>query len=56
MDNSKPEQATTAQIKYLKTIYKGENLKKLLATNKLEKIEDMSKSLASDLINKLKGE
>lgn len=48
------KKATPKQIEYLKEVYKGENLGKLLKANGLEKIEDMSISKASELISKIK--
>ena len=54
-EQEKPEQkATPEQIKILNEKYKGENLKKLLEKNNLEKIEDMPMKKASELIEKLK--
>lgn len=53
MDNS--EKATDAQIKYLKSVYKGENMDKLLKANNINKIEDLPKNQASALIEKIKG-
>ena len=46
--------ATPKQIELLKKTYQGENLAKLLATNKIEKIEDMSLKKASEIIAKLR--
>lgn len=46
--------ATPKQIEFLKSVYTGENLDKLLKANNLTKLEDMSMSKASDLIGKLK--
>ena len=37
----------------LKSYYQGEQLQKLLAYNKLSKIEDMPKAKASELIKKI---
>lgn len=50
------KKATPNQIKYLEGVYKGENLKKLLETQGISKLEDLSISKASELISKLKGE
>lgn len=47
------EKATTKQIEMLKKYYQGEQLNKLLAFNKLENIEEISKSKASELISKI---
>ena len=54
-EEKKPEQkATPKQIEFLLSKYEGENLKKLLKTNNLEKLEDMPMIKASELINKIK--
>lgn len=42
--------ASAKQIEILQKVYKGENLQKLLAANKIEKIEDLPMRKASDLI------
>ena len=47
------EKATATQVKFLKDIYKGENLTKLLQANKLAVIEDISAKKASELISKV---
>lgn len=49
----KNEKASDKQIAMLKNYYQGEQLQKLLAYNKLTKIEDMPKSKASELIGKI---
>lgn len=49
------QKATPNQIKVLSEKYTGENLKKLLETNNISKIEDLSMAKASELISKLKG-
>lgn len=46
--------ATPAQIKILSEKYTGENLNKLLETQKVTKIEDISLKAASEIIEKLK--
>ena len=46
--------ATPKQIEFLKSVYTGEMLDKLLKANNITKLEDMSMSKASDLIGKLK--
>lgn len=46
--------ATDKQIELLKKYYVGDTLEKLLKTNNLEKIEDISLKKASDLIQKIK--
>lgn len=46
--------ATPNQIAMLKKTYTGDNLEKLLKTNKLKKIEDISFEKADEIINKLK--
>ena len=52
----KTEMASEAQINTLKKIFKTEELmKKLLDTYKLDKIEDMTKSTASEIIKKNLG-
>ena len=55
-ENTTEKKATPKQVEFLKSKYKGENLEKLLKTQKIEKIEDISISKASELISKLKGE
>jgi hypothetical protein len=51
--DDKPELASAAQIDTLKKIFKTDELmKKLLDTYKLDKLEDISKSLASEIIKK----
>lgn len=46
--------ATPAQIKILAEKYTGDNLNKLLETQKVTKIEDISLKAASEIIDKLK--
>ena len=51
--DDKPEVASAAQIDTLKKIFKSEEvLKKMLDKYKLDKLEDISKSLASEIIKK----
>lgn len=45
--------ATEKQIKVLEYYYKDENLDKLLTSNNIDKIEDLSKAKATELIKKL---
>lgn len=47
--------ATPKQVEFLASKYKGENLKKLLEMNGIEKLEDITMEVASDLITKIKG-
>ena len=47
------KKATPKQVEVLKKYYTGENLDKLLASNKLEKIENISMTKASELIGQL---
>lgn len=55
MNTKEEKKATPKQIEFLKSKYEGENMEKLLKVNNLEKIEDMSMSVASNLIGKIKG-
>lgn len=47
--------ASEGQLAVLRKIYTGENLDKLLAVNKLERLEDITMAKASDLIEKNKN-
>ena len=47
------EKATPKQVEILRKNYQGDNLQKLLDYNKLEKLEDMPKTKASELIGKI---
>lgn len=49
----KDDKASEKQIAMLRSYYQGEQLQKLLAYNKLSKIEDMPKAKASELIKKI---
>nr|DAH32124.1 MAG TPA: ERF superfamily protein [Caudoviricetes sp.] len=51
--NSTERKASPRQIEVLSKTYTGENLEKLLKMNKIEKLEDMPMSKASDLIGKI---
>lgn len=46
--------ATPKQIAILQSVYTGDNLTKLLATNGISKLEDISMEKASEIIGKLK--
>lgn len=47
------EKASEAQLTVLRRAYTGDNFKKLLEVNNLEKLEDISKAKASELISKI---
>lgn len=51
--NSTERKASPRQIGVLSKAYTGENLEKLLMMNKIEKLEDMPMSKASELIGKI---
>lgn len=51
--NSTERKASPRQIEVLNKNYTGENLEKLLKMNKIEKLEDMPMSKASELIGKI---
>lgn len=53
-EKTEERKATPKQVEFLKSVYTGENLDKLLKANNITKLEDMSMSKASDLIGKLK--
>ena len=53
MNNKVEKKATPKQIEILNKYYNGENLDKLLEVNKLEKLEDISMTKASELIGSL---
>jgi len=50
----KERKATSTQVEILKQVYTGANLKKLLETQGVERIEDISLQTASAIIQKLK--
>ena len=52
MDNT--EKASAKQISYLASLYKGENLQKLLKANGIKSLEEMPKTKASEIISKIK--
>ena len=52
---SEPRKATPKQVDFLASKYTGENLKKLLEMNGIEKLEDITMEVASDLISKIRG-
>ena len=47
--------ATPKQVEVLANVYKGDNLKKLLESQNVEKLDDIPMSKASELISKIKG-
>lgn len=51
--NSTERKASPRQVELLNKAYTGENLEKLLMMNKIEKLEDMPMSKASELIGKI---
>ena len=53
MINQQERKATEKQVAYLAKIYTGENLNKLLETQNITKLEDISFDQASGLISKL---
>lgn len=53
--NQSDKKASPKQVEILAKNYTGENLAKLLEVNKIEKLEDMTMSKASELITKLYG-
>ena len=55
MNNKDDRKATPKQIEFLASKYQGENLDKLLNANGITKLEDISMSKASALIEKIKG-
>lgn len=58
-DNNNEEKATDKQLKVISFYYKDENLEKLLLANNIDKIEDLPKTKATEIIKKLnekKGE
>ena len=55
MNDKEEKKATPKQIEYLLSVYEGENLNKLLATNGISDIKDLPMAKASSIITKLKG-
>ncbi len=53
--NQEEKKASPAQVTALSKIYTGDNLTKLLASNNITKLEDLSMTKASEIIKKLKG-
>lgn len=53
-DKSEPRKATKKQVDILAERYTGENLRKLLEYNKVERLEDLTADKAYELIGKLK--
>lgn len=47
--------ATPQQIRFLENIYQGENMQKLLDTNKITRLEELTAEKASQLISKIKN-
>lgn len=54
MLNHGERKASEKQIEILSKAYKGENLTKLLETNGIERLEDITMSKASEIISKLR--
>lgn len=55
MNTKSDRKASPKQIEVLAKTYTGDNLKKLLEVNGIEKLEDISMSKASEIISKLGG-
>lgn len=55
MNKSNEKKATPNQIQTILSVYRDENLAKLLAANKIAKIEDLPMQTASNIISKLGG-
>ena len=55
MNNKEERKATPSQIKFLTSVYQGDNLDKLLKSQNIAKLEDMPMTKASELIGKIKG-
>lgn len=55
MNKSNEKKATPNQIQTILSVYRDENLTKLLAANKIAKIEDLPMQTASNIISKLGG-
>jgi len=56
MNHVNERKASPKQIEVLAKAYTGDNLKKLLEFNKIERLDDLPMKKASELIGKLKGE
>lgn len=59
MLNQTPQEerkASERQLEILNKVYTGENLKKLLESNQIEKLEDITMVKASEIISKLRKE
>lgn len=52
-DKNSDEKATEKQLKVINYYYKGETLEKLLLANEIDKIEDLPKTKATEIIKKL---
>lgn len=52
-DNNSDEKATEKQLKVIGYYYKDENLEKLLIANNIDKIEDLPKTKATEIIKKI---
>ena len=55
MNTKNDRKASPKQVELLAKTYTGDNLKKLLEVNGIEKLEDISMSKASEIISKLGG-
>lgn len=49
----KDEKASTKQLAMISKYYTGDNLQKLLSTNNITKLEDLSKAKASEIVEKI---
>lgn len=56
MNNKSERKASPKQLEILARAYTGENLEKLLRYNKIERLEDLPLSKASELIGKLRAQ
>lgn len=52
-DKNSDEKVTEKQLKVINYYYKGETLEKLLLANEIDKIEDLPKTKATEIIKKL---
>ena len=55
MNNQEEQKATAKQVEILAKNYTGDNLKKLLESNKITKLDEISMKKASELIGKIYG-